>query len=49
MIDFTLSPEIKEMRRKVKTYLDERIIPNEHILDRHDDESAALMKDLQAA
>ena len=48
MIDFTLSPEIKEMRRKAKTYLDERIIPNEHILDRHDDESAALMNDLQA-
>ena len=48
MIDFTLSPEIKEMRRKAKTYLDEHIIPNEHILDQHDDEAAALMKDLQA-
>ncbi len=48
MIDFTLSPEIKAQRAKAKAFLDEHIIPNEHILDRHDDEAAALMKDLQA-
>ena len=47
-IDFTLAPEIKEQRRKAKAFLDEHIIPNEHVLDRHDDEAAALMKDLQA-
>jgi alkylation response protein AidB-like acyl-CoA dehydrogenase len=47
-IDFTLSPEIKEQRRKVKTFLDEHIIPNEPVLSQHDDEATALMKDLQA-
>jgi alkylation response protein AidB-like acyl-CoA dehydrogenase len=47
MADFTLDPEIKEMRRTVKAFLDDKIIPNEPTLDQHDDESAALMKDLQ--
>ncbi len=48
MIDFTLSPEIKEMRARVKTFLDEKIIPNEGVLEEHGPESIALMKDLQA-
>src|SRR5438552_10394157 len=43
-----MTPEIKEMRKRAKSFLDERIIPNEHLLDRHDDGAAALMKDLQA-
>jgi alkylation response protein AidB-like acyl-CoA dehydrogenase len=47
-IDFSLSPEIKEQRRKVKAFLDEHIIPNEDVLGRHDAQSDALMKDLQA-
>ncbi len=48
MVDFNLSPEIRELRRKAKAFLDERIIPNEPVLAQHDAESAALMKDLQA-
>jgi len=48
MIDFTLSSEIKEMRRKAKAFLDEHVIPNEPVLAQHDAESEALMKDLQA-
>ena len=48
MIDFALSPEIKELRRKAKMFLDEQIIPNEGVLGQHDAESEALMKDLQA-
>ncbi|MBI5284749.1 MAG: acyl-CoA dehydrogenase family protein [Chloroflexi bacterium] len=48
MIDFALSPEIKEMRAKAKAFLDEHIIPNEAVLGQHDAESEALMKDLQA-
>jgi len=48
MIDFTLSPEIKELRRKAKTFVDEQVIPNEGILSEHGPEAAALMKDLQA-
>jgi len=48
MVDFKLSPEIREMRTKAKTFLDAKIIPNEGVLSQHDAESDALMKDLQA-
>ncbi len=48
MVDFKLSPEIREMRTKAKTFLDAKIIPNESVLSQHDAESDALMKDLQA-
>jgi alkylation response protein AidB-like acyl-CoA dehydrogenase len=47
MVDFTLSPEIRELRRKAKTFLDEQIIPNEPELSEQGTDSA-LMKDLQA-
>ena len=48
MISFELSPEIREQRRKAKRFLDERIVPNEDVLGQHDDQSRALMKDLQS-
>jgi acyl-CoA dehydrogenase len=48
MIDFTLSPEIKAQRAKVKAFLDEHIIPNEAALSEHGPNAEALMKDLQA-
>jgi acyl-CoA dehydrogenase len=48
MISFTLSPEIKELRRKVKAFVDEQVIPAEPVLAQHDAEAEALMKDLQA-
>jgi alkylation response protein AidB-like acyl-CoA dehydrogenase len=48
MVDFTLTPEIRELRRKTRTFLEDRIIPNEPILARHDADADALMKDLQA-
>jgi alkylation response protein AidB-like acyl-CoA dehydrogenase len=48
MVDFKLSPEIREMRTKARTFLDTKIIPNEGVLSQHDAESDALMKDLQA-
>jgi alkylation response protein AidB-like acyl-CoA dehydrogenase len=48
MANITMTAEIKEMRKRAKSFLDERIIPNEHLLDRHDDDAAGLMKDLQA-
>ncbi len=48
MADFNVSPEIKEMRRKAKAFLDEKIIPNEPALSEHDANASALMKDLQA-
>jgi acyl-CoA dehydrogenase len=48
MANITMTPEIKEMRKKAKSFLDERIVPNERVLDQHDDEAASLMKDLQS-
>ena len=47
MVDFTLSPEITELRQRVSTFMDEHIYPNEERLLQEDDESEALMKDLQ--
>ena len=48
MIDFKLSPEIVELRRKAKSFVDEQIIPNEGVLSEHDAQADALMKDLQS-
>ena len=48
MADFSIPPEIRELRRKAKEFLDKEIIPNEHVLTRHDTEADVLMKDLQA-
>jgi alkylation response protein AidB-like acyl-CoA dehydrogenase len=48
MISFELSPEIREQRRKAKRFLDERIVPSEDVLGQHDEQSRALMKDLQS-
>jgi len=48
MPDFSLTPEIKEQRRRAKAFLDQHIIPNEPVLAKHDAEADALMKDLQA-
>jgi alkylation response protein AidB-like acyl-CoA dehydrogenase len=48
MVDFKLSPEIREMRATAKRFLDEKIFPNEPALSEHDENAAALMKDLQA-
>jgi acyl-CoA dehydrogenase len=47
MVDFTLSPEIRELRQRVSAFMDEHIYPNEERLMAEDDESEALMKDLQ--
>jgi alkylation response protein AidB-like acyl-CoA dehydrogenase len=48
MVDFTLSPEIRELRGRVTAFMDEHIYPNEGALGQEDDEAEALMKDLQA-
>lgn len=42
------APEVEELRARVRAYVDERVIPAEPVLDRHDDEAAALMRELQA-
>ena len=48
MVDFTLSPEIKELRGRVKRFMDEFVYPNEGVLGQEDDESARLTKELQS-
>lgn len=49
MPDFTLSPEIKDLRARVKAFMDEHIYPNEAVFHEDKPEAAvAVMKDLQA-
>jgi alkylation response protein AidB-like acyl-CoA dehydrogenase len=42
------APEVEELRARVRAFVDERVIPAEPALDRHDEEAAALMRELQA-
>ncbi len=48
MVDFSLSPEIKELRRKATDFMEEYIYPNEAIFHEGGPQAADLMKDLQA-
>jgi len=48
MPDFTLAPEIKEMRAKVAAYMDENLYPNEPHLAEGGEGAEAMMKELQA-
>lgn len=47
MPDFTLTPEIKEMRQTVRTFMDQHIYPNEETLSESDGNAESLMKELQ--
>ncbi len=47
MVDFALSPEIKELRRRVRTFMEEYIYPNEDKLGAENDEAEALTRELQ--
>ena len=47
MADFTMSPEIKELRGKVTSFMEEHIYPNEPTFHEGGDQADALMKDLQ--
>ena len=49
MADFALPPEIKELRQKVRAFMDEHIYPNESVFHEGDPEKTEpLMKELQA-
>ena len=41
------SPEVRELRARVRAFVDERVIPAEAVLDRHDERATALMGELQ--
>ena len=47
MPDFTMTPEIREMRQKVRAFMDEHIYPNEGFLTEGGDEALALMQELR--
>ncbi len=48
MVDFALSPEIKELRRKVKAFMKEHIYPNEPVFHEGGPPAEALLKELQS-
>ncbi|MDO8615722.1 MAG: acyl-CoA dehydrogenase family protein [Dehalococcoidia bacterium] len=50
MPESTMSPEVREIRQKVKTFMDEHIYPNEPLIleEDHQPERERLMLDLQA-
>ncbi len=48
MTEFTLTPEVREMRRKVTDFLNEHIYPNEASLMEADGDRESLMRELQA-
>jgi len=47
MPDLMLTPEIREMRRKVRAFMDEHIYPNEAVLSEPEAGAEGLMRDLQ--
>ncbi|HWQ27803.1 MAG TPA: acyl-CoA dehydrogenase family protein [Dehalococcoidia bacterium] len=47
-MSFVPTPEIRELRAKVKAFMEEHIYPNEPVFHRGGPEAEALMKDLQA-
>jgi len=47
VVDFTLSPEIRDLRARVTSFMNEHIYPNEDALGTEDDQAESLMKDLQ--
>ena len=48
MVDFAISPEIRELRKKVAAFMEEEIYPNEGIFHEGGSPADALMKELQA-
>ncbi|MGE0542658.1 MAG: acyl-CoA dehydrogenase family protein [Dehalococcoidia bacterium] len=47
MVDFTLSPAIRELRQRVAAFMDEHIYPNEERLLAEDDAAEALLQETQ--
>jgi alkylation response protein AidB-like acyl-CoA dehydrogenase len=48
MIDFTLSPELRDLRTTVSNFVEKEIVPNEPIFESEDDEAEELLRTLQA-
>jgi acyl-CoA dehydrogenase len=43
-----MTPEVRELRGRVRAFMDEHIYPNEPVFDREDEDAEALLKDLRA-
>ncbi|HET6751927.1 MAG TPA: acyl-CoA dehydrogenase family protein [Actinomycetes bacterium] len=43
-----MTPEVRELRGRVRAFMDEHIYPNEAVFDREDEDAEALVKDLRA-
>src|SRR6266511_5599674 len=48
MRELGMTPEVRELRERVRVFMEEYVYPGEPVLDREDDEAEALLKDLQA-
>ncbi len=48
MRELGMTPEVRELRERVRSFMEEHVYPAEAVLDREDDEAEALLKDLQA-
>jgi acyl-CoA dehydrogenase len=48
MLELGMTPEVRELREQVRSFMEEHVYPGEPALDREDDEAEALLKDLQA-
>jgi acyl-CoA dehydrogenase len=48
MRELGMTPEVRELRERVRRFMEEHVYPGEPVLDREDDEAEALLKDLQA-
>jgi acyl-CoA dehydrogenase len=48
MPDFSVTPEIRELRQRVSSFMEEHIYPNEHELEKFDANTEAMMKDFQS-
>ena len=48
MVQLEMTPEVRELRGRVRAFMDEHVYPNEPALDREDDQAEALLGRLQA-
>jgi acyl-CoA dehydrogenase len=48
MRELGMTPETRELRERVRAFMQEHVYPGEAVLDREDNEAEALLKDLQA-
>jgi acyl-CoA dehydrogenase len=48
MVELAMTPEVRELRARVRAFMDEHVYPNEPLFEREDDAAEALVKRLRA-